>query len=60
MGWILFTALNAFFIVAVVMTWRAYSGSRKHDSPKVGYQRKEIERDPIDAPHFKPTWPNTR
>jgi hypothetical protein len=60
MGWILFAALNAFFIVAVVVTWRSYSGSRKSHSCKAGCRREEVEIDPTDVPNFKPTWPNTK
>jgi hypothetical protein len=60
MGWISFAALNAFFTVAVIATWRAYSSSPKGDSRKIGYRREEIKIDPTDVPHFKPTWPNTK
>ena len=60
MGWILFAALNAFVAVAVVMTWRAYSGSGKGDNRKVGYKREEIQIDPVNVPQFKSTWRNAR
>jgi hypothetical protein len=60
MGLVLFTALNTFFAVAVVTAWRAYSGSPKSGSRRVGYRREEIEIDAADIPHFKPTWPNAK
>jgi hypothetical protein len=62
MDWELIIALNVGFSISAALLWKACSGSKKTKVRKgaIRHRHDELEIDPAEVPHFKPTWRNAQ
>ena len=62
MSWELIAALNVVFAITAAALWTACSGSKKVTVRKgaIRHRHEELEIDPAEVPHFKPTWRNAQ